>query len=121
MDGHLGGYLLTGLLLAAGVVFVVVAMLANRILRPHRPTYEKRTTYESGVDPVTGGWAQANIRYYLYAFLYLIFAVEAIFLFPWAVVFVGLGVPAVVEMGVFIGLLALGLLYAWKKQVLRWE
>ena len=74
------------------------------------------------VDPVGGDWAQAQIRYYIYAFLYVLFAVESVFLFPWAVIYSrpGFGATAVVEMAIFVAVLALGLLYAWRKSVLRW-
>jgi NADH-quinone oxidoreductase subunit A len=120
--GGLGAYASLGLLLAVGVVFFVVAMTANRLLRTSRPSAAKSSTYECGLDPVGGDWAQAQIRYYVYAYLYVLFAVEAVFLFPWAVIFdrPGFGVTAVVEMGIFVGVLALGLLYAWRKRVLRW-
>jgi NADH-quinone oxidoreductase subunit A len=72
---------------------------------------------------VGGDWAQAQIRYYVYAYLYVLFAVESVFLFPWALVFdsKGFGLATVVEMGIFVGLLALGLLYAWRKRVLSWS
>ena len=120
--GGLGAYASLGLLLAVGVVVFVVAMTANRLLQTSRPSAAKSTTYECGLDPVGGDWAQAQIRYYVYAYLYVLFAVEAVFLFPWAVIFdgPGFGVTAVVEMGIFVGVLALGLLYAWRKRVLRW-
>src|SRR5688572_7326157 len=97
-------------------------MSANRLLRTTSPNPAKSSTYECGLDPVGGGWAQAQIRYYIYAYLYLLFAVEAVFLFPWAVIFddPGFGLVAVVEMAIFVGVLALGLLYAWRKGVLRW-
>jgi len=122
VDGYLGSYLTLGLLLVVGIGFVTAAMTANRVLRPHRPTPGKLTTYESGVDPVGEGWAQSKVRYYVFAYLYVLFAVESVFLFPWATVFAepGFGVTTLVEMGLFVGLLALGLLYAWRVGVLRW-
>jgi len=122
VGGYLGSYATLGLLLAVGVLFFLVAMTANRLLRTNRPSTAKSTTYECGLDPVGGDWAQAQIRYYVYAYLYVLFAVEAVFLFPWAVIFddPGFGMTAVVEMGIFVGVLALGLLYAWRKRVLRW-
>ena len=108
------------LVVLAGVAFAAVAFGANRLLRPHRPTPEKLLTYECGVDPVGEGWAQTHVRYYVYAYLYVVFAVDAVFLFPWATVFAGLGWVSVAEMGVFIGFIAVGLLYAWRKGVLTW-
>src|SRR5436190_18328482 len=98
-------------------------MLANRLLRTTKPSAAKATTYECGLDPVGGDWAQAQIRYYVYAYLYVLFAVESVFLFPWAVVYArpGFGLATVVEMGIFVAVLALGLLYAWRKRVLRWS
>ena len=124
MGGYLGSYTTLGLLLLVGAAFFVVSFGANRLLRPSRPvdTPAKYETYECGLDPVGGDWAQAQIRYYVYAYLYVLFAVESVFLFPWALVYArpGYGLTSVAEMGVFVGLLALGLLYAWRKGVLRW-
>ncbi|GAA2760631.1 NADH-quinone oxidoreductase subunit A [Actinopolymorpha rutila] len=110
------------LVVLAGVAFAAAAFGANRLLRPHRPTREKLLTYESGVDPVGEGWAQTHVRYYVYAYLYVVFAVDAIFLFPWATVFAapGFGWATLTEMFVFIGFIAVGLLYAWRKGVLTW-
>jgi|SRR5581483_5120363 NADH-quinone oxidoreductase subunit A len=120
--GYFHAYAVVGLLLLVGIAFVAVAFGANRLLRPYAPTQEKLLAYECGVDPVGEGWAQTQVRYYLYAFLYVIFAVDAIFLFPWATVFAapGYGATTLVEMFVFVGFLAVGLLYAWKKGVLTW-
>ncbi|MBN1173380.1 MAG: NADH-quinone oxidoreductase subunit A [Micromonosporaceae bacterium] len=124
MSGYLGSYASLGLLLVVAVGVFVAAFLFNWLLRPNRPAVStgKYTSYECGLDPVGEGWAQVHIRYYLYAYLYTLFAVESVFLFPWAVIFSrpGFGVTAVVEMAVFIAVLALGLLYAWRKRVLRW-
>ena len=105
---------------AAGAILVAVAFTAARLIAPHRPSREKLTTYECGIDPVGEGWSQSQIRYYVFGFLFVIFDVESVFLFPWARVFESLGWAAVIEMGIFIAILALGLLYAWRKGVLRW-
>jgi NADH-quinone oxidoreductase subunit A len=125
VTGYLGSYATLGLLLLAGALVFVVAFGANRVLRPRNPANPpgKFESYECGIDPVGGDWAQAQVRYYVYAYLYVLFAVESVFLFPWAVIFdrPGFGLTAVAEMGVFVGLLALGLLYAWRKRVLRWS
>jgi NADH-quinone oxidoreductase subunit A len=122
MDGYYEAYVVVGVMLLIGVVFFAVALGANRLLRPSVPAAEKVLTYECGVDPVGEGWAQTHIRYYVYAYLYVVFAVDAIYLFPWAVVFgaPGFGTTTLVEMFVFLGFLSVALLYAWKKGVLAW-
>lgn len=122
MHGYFGNYGTVGLLLLVGVAFVAVALGANRVLRPHRPTAEKLIPYECGVDPVGEGWAQSYVRYYVFTFLYVVFAVDAVFLFPWAVVFAepGYGAVTLVEMFVFLAVVAAGIGYAWRKGVLSW-
>lgn len=124
MSGYLGSYSTLGVLLLAGVAFFVVAFTANRVLRPAHPAEPpgKLQSYECGLDPVGGDWAQAQIRYYVYAYLYVLFAVESVFLFPWALVFdrAGFGGVTVAEMGIFVAVLAVGILYAWRKRVLSW-
>ena len=121
MSGYLGSYAtvlavtLTGVALAAGMLG------ANRLLRPSRPTTEKLLTYESGVDPIGEGWAQAHVRYYVFAYLYVIFAVDAVFLFPWATVFATLGWASVIEMGIFVLILLVGYIYVWKRGAFQWE
>ena len=106
--------------LIAGAGLVAVAFGAGRLIAPRRPLQAKLTTYECGIDPVGEGWSQSQVRYYIYGFLFVIFDVESVFLFPWARVFESFGYQAVVEMGIFIGILAVGLLYAWRKGVLKW-
>jgi len=118
--GYYSSYLPLLTILVIGTVLVAGMYGGNRLLRPSNPTREKLLTYECGVDPVGEGWAQVHIRYYVYAYLYVIFAVDAVFLFPWATVFAGLGWVSVAEMGVFIGFIAVGLVYAWRKGVLTW-
>jgi NADH-quinone oxidoreductase subunit A len=124
VDGYLGSYATLGLLLVAALLVFVGAFSANRVLSPANPAEPagKRETYECGIDPVGGDWAQAQIRYYVYAYLYVLFAVESVFLFPWAVIFdrPGFGMVTVVEMAIFVAVLALGILYAWRKRILRW-
>lgn len=120
MADYYGSYLPLLVLTAAGVLLVAAMLGANRLLRPTAPTREKLLSYECGVDPVGEGWAQSHVRYYVFAYLYVVFAVDALFLFPWATVFAALGWAGVAEMGIFIGVLAVGLLYAWRTGVLRW-
>ena len=118
--GYYADYVPLAAIIALGVLLVVAMFAGNRMLRPTHDTAEKLLTYECGVDPVGDGWAQSHVRYYVYAYLYVIFAVDAVFLFPWATVFAGLGWVSVGEMGVFIGFLSVGLVYAWRKGVLTW-
>jgi NADH-quinone oxidoreductase subunit A len=92
----------------------------GRVLRPVRPQEQKYLVYESGVDPVGSGWSQSHIRYYIFALLFVMFDVEAVFIFPWATQLEVYGAFGLVEMLVFVAILALGLLYAWRKKVLRW-
>ncbi len=91
-----------------------------RLIRPNRPTPAKLIAYESGVDPVGIGWSQSQIRYYVFALLFVIFDVEAVFIFPWAASIERYGAFGLVVMLAFIVLLLDGLLYAWKRGLLRW-
>lgn len=116
----LRSYLTVAVFGAAAVAMVAAMLGAGRLLRPARPTPDKVIPYESGVDPVGVGWSQSHIRYYIFALLFVLFDVEAVFIFPWAVRLEALGVFGLVEMVVFIVILALGLAYAWRKGVLRW-
>ena len=89
-------------------------------IRPSRPSDQKYIAYESGVDPVGDGWSQSQIRYYVFALLFVIFDVEAVFLFPWAASIERYGAFGLIAMLVFIVLLLDGLVYAWKRGLLRW-
>jgi NADH-quinone oxidoreductase subunit A len=120
MNDYYASYVPVLLIVLIGVSLVAGIFVANRLLRPSRATYQKYLTYESGVDPVGAGWAQVHLRYYVYAYLYVVFAVDVVFLFPWATVFEQLGFATLVEMGVFVGVLALGLAYAWREGALSW-
>lgn len=120
MSEFLLSYLTVVLLGGAGVALVAGILGLGSLLRPKRPQPQKYINYESGVDPVGGAWAQTQIRYYVYALLFVMFDVEAIFIFAWAVRLEQLGLFGLIEMLIFIGILALGLLYAWKKRVLQW-
>jgi NADH-quinone oxidoreductase subunit A len=119
-DGYFGQYVTIGVFAVVGVVLVFGTLALARLVRPNVPHPEKYTTYESGIDPIGTGWSQANVRYYIFALLFVIFDVEAVFLFPWAVVFEELGTQAFIEMLIFIAILAFALLYAIKKKVLEW-
>jgi NADH-quinone oxidoreductase subunit A len=110
------------------VLFIVLAVLLpiatiwviGPMLRPHRPTKGKVETYESGVTPFGDTHVRYNARYYLFALMFVVFDVETLFLYPWAVSYHRLGLFALVEMLMFIVILAVGLIYAWRKKVLEW-
>ncbi|KIV53572.1 MULTISPECIES: NADH-quinone oxidoreductase subunit A [Aneurinibacillus] len=118
---YANNYFIVVIFLSLGVLLPVVALTFGRLLRPSNPTEEKRKTYESGVDPVGSSWVQFNVKYYIFALLFVIFDVETVFLYPWAVAYDSLGLFALVEMLIFITLLIIGLIYAWKKKVLEWN
>jgi NADH-quinone oxidoreductase subunit A len=120
-DAYLTSYLPVLTVLVVGVALVSAMLSANRLLRPTVPSRQKSLTYECGVDPVGADWAQVNVRFYVFAYLYVVFAVDAVFLFPWATVFDRLGAASIAEMGVFIGIVVVGLAYAWRTGVLRWS
>ena len=100
---------------------VLVMLGVAAVLRPTKPTRVKQMTYECGVDPVGVGWSQTHIRYYIFGLLFVIFDVEAMFIFPWAIQAEGLGMFGLVAMLAFMLTLVEGLAYAVKKGVLRWE
>ena len=112
-------YLAVAVLIGAAALMFGAMLSVGRLLRPNRPQPEKFISYEAGSDPV-GGWGQSNVRYYVYALLFVIFDVEAVFIFPWAVNLKAIGTFGLVEMTIFIVVLTLGLAYAWRKGVLRW-
>jgi NADH-quinone oxidoreductase subunit A len=104
----------------AAVLIASLLLWVALLLRPVKPTREKQLTYESGVDPVGEGWSQSQVRYYIFALLFVIFDVEAVFIFPWATQLERYAGFGLVEMGIFVFVLLLGLVYAWRKGVLRW-
>ena len=120
MSSFLRSYLTVAIFAGAAVLLVALMMGLGALLRPKRPQPQKYIAYESGVDPVGGGWSQSQIRYYVFALLFVMFDVEAVFLFPWAVRVRELGTFGLVEAATFVLILALGLVYAWRKGVLRW-
>ena len=104
----------------AAVLIAGLLLWVASLLRPVKPTREKQLTYESGVDPVGEGWSQSQVRYYIFALLFVIFDVEAVFIFPWATQLERYAGFGLIEMGIFVFVLLLGLVYAWRKGVLRW-
>jgi NADH:ubiquinone oxidoreductase subunit 3 (subunit A) len=106
--------------IVVALAFLVVNLLVWKVLRPSRFSEEKLTTYECGENPTGSAWVQFNIRFYVFALIFIIFDVEAVFLLPWAVVFRELGLIAFVEGLVFIGILVVALAYVWRKGDLEW-
>ena len=112
-------YLAVAVLMMAAIGMVAAMLGVGRLVRPSRPQDEKYISYEAGSDPV-GAFGQSNVRYYVYALLFVMFDVEAVFIFPWAVNVEKLQWFGLVEVAVFVVILTLGLAYAWRKGVLRW-
>jgi len=103
-----------------GIVMVGVPLLIQKLIAPSKKSFEKFDTYECGEEAEGNAWLQFNIRFYVIALIFLIFDVEVVFLFPWAVVFKKLGLLAFVEMGIFLVILIVGLAYVWVKTDLDW-
>jgi NADH-quinone oxidoreductase subunit A len=120
MSQFLRSYLIVAYFGAAGFLLASLLLGVSSLLRPSRPGREKNLPYESGVDAVGDGWSQSQIRYYVFALLFVIFDVEAVFIFPWATQLERYAGFGLVEMGIFVFVLLLGLVYAWRKGVLRW-
>ncbi len=120
MSEFLRDYLTVAIFSGVTVGLLVGVLWLGKQVRPVRPQGDKYLTYESGVDPVGEGWSQSQVRYYVFALLFVIFDVEAVFIFPWATRLEVYGTFGLVEMGIFVFVLLLGLVYAWRKGVLRW-
>jgi NADH-quinone oxidoreductase subunit A len=112
------GYI--GVMLAVAVGFAAVPLVLARFIRPSRPNPVKLSTYECGMETIGPTWIQYHVGFYIYALVFVIFDVETVFLYPWALAYGQLGLFALVEMLLFIAILAVGLVYALRKRVLRW-
>ena len=104
-----------------GFVFFVVVLATNWLLSPHKPDDRKLSIYECGREPIGPPWVQFRVGYYVYALLFVVFDIETVFLYPWAVAFGTMGWFILVEMFIFLGILILGLVYAWKEGALAWR
>ncbi len=107
--------------LILGALFVAGGMIAAWVLRPHRPYPGKLSSYECGEEPIGNAWVRFNVRFYVVALIFLIFEVEVVFLFPWALVYRQLGLFAFLEMAVFLLILIVGYIYVWVKGDLDWD
>ena len=115
-----------GVLVLFGVLFPALPLIASYAfyrlrLRPDRPDPVKSATYECGVEAEGGAWGQFHARYYLFALGFVIFDVEILFLYPWAVEHLGLNTDALFKAALFVGVLAFGLAYAWRRRALEWR
>lgn len=117
----LEGYDLVITFIVIASLIPVIALSASKLLRPRGIGPERRTTYESGIEPMGESWIQFNIRYYMFALVFVLFDVETLFLYPWAVTFEPLGLSAFLEVLIFILILLIGLVYAWRKGALEWS
>jgi NADH:ubiquinone oxidoreductase subunit 3 (subunit A) len=114
------GYLYAAILLAAGFIFVIIATTTANILAPHSRTQEKLQTYESGETPIGNARVQYPLGFYIFALLFVAFDVDIVFIISWAIIFKQLSLFGYFEIMFFIIVLALGLVYAWRKGVVRW-
>lgn len=113
-------WILVGLFFVVGLIIPVGAIAAAWLLSPKKPNPIKQTTYECGIETVGDSWVQFKAQYYIFALVFLIFDVETVFLFPWALKLGALGMFAVIEGIIFILILVAGLAYTWRKGMLEW-
>lgn len=113
-------YFLVLLFVGLSAFFVLGGLGFSYLIAPHKPGRIKNTPYECGEQPIGGAWIQFNVGYYLFGLLFLVFDVEAAFLYPWAVAFRDAGLVGLVEALIFLLVLIIGLVYAWKKSALEW-
>jgi NADH-quinone oxidoreductase subunit A len=113
-------YVFVGVLLLGAMIFALLPLLVVRVVAPRKRSLAKSDTYECGVRTFGETWVRFRIQYYIYAMMFVVFDIETVFLYPWAVSYAGLGAFALIEMIVFLFILFIGLAYAWAKGVLRW-
>jgi len=115
------GYIFILLFFFVGLILVGSGLLVSKLVAPKNPHKAKNSPYECGEDTIGSTWIRFGANYYIFALLFLLFSVEAAFLLPWAYVFKNVGIVALIEGGIFIFILLLGLIYAWKKGALEWK
>ena len=114
-------YVAIALMIALATLIALIAIGLGTIFGPKKPSKEKSMPYESGMNPYGEGTRRMPVRFYLIAVLFILFDIEVVFFLPWAVTFRQLGLFGLIEMFVFIGILLVGYVYAWKKGALEWE
>lgn len=117
----LASYIPIGILILFAAAFALIMSKASEWLGPRNPTDQKLTTYESGMEPIGSAHERVSVKYYLIAMMFIIFDIEVVFLYPWAVNFKRLGVFGLIEMFIFIAILMFGYVYLWKKGALKWD
>ena len=114
-------YTFIGLLTGVAIVLGVAPLILARFVAPKKPGFSKQSPYECGLESQGDPWVQLNVQYYVYALLFVVFDAEVVFIYPWALVWKGLGPVVFIEMALFLGILSVGLIYAWKRGVLEWK
>ena len=117
----LSQYGFVGILVIISIALPVIGLAMAWLLRPKKPNPIKNSTYECGMETIGDTWVQFKAQYYLFALVFVVFDVEAVFLFPWAVAYGGLRLYGLFEMVLFVAILVGGLLYAWRKGALEWQ
>lgn len=113
-------YTFIGIFVVIAIAFPIIALVLAFLIRPKRPNPVKSSIYECGLETIGETWVQFRVQYYIYALVFVIFDIETVFLYPWAVAYNKLGLFALVEMFIFLAILFGGLIYAWRKGALEW-
>src|SRR3990167_990262 len=120
-DSYAYQYLFLGIFLLIAIAFPLLPIILARFIAPKKPNPIKTSSYECGMEAKGDSWVQFKAQYYIYALIFVIFDIEVIFIYPWAVAFKQMGLFAFIEMVIFLAILGFGLIYAWKKRVLEWK
>ncbi|OGW90049.1 MAG: NADH-quinone oxidoreductase subunit A [Omnitrophica bacterium RIFCSPLOWO2_01_FULL_50_24] len=121
IDTYTYHYLFLGVFLLIAITFPLLPLILAYFIAPKKQNRIKNATYECGVETIGDTWVQFKAQYYVYALAFVIFDIEVIFIYPWAVAYRGLGLFALIEMLIFLAILGFGLVYAWKKNILEWK
>jgi len=120
-DPYFYQYLFLGVFLIVAIIFPIAPLVLAHFVAPKKPSRVKNASYECGLESKGDAWIQFKVQYYIYALIFVIFDIETIFIYPWAVAFNQMGLFALVEMVIFLAILAVGLAYAWNKNALEWK
>ena len=120
-DSYFYQYLFVGLFVLFAIAFPLLPIILAKFVAPKKPSAIKNATYECGLESKGDAWIQFRAQYYIFALIFVLFDIETIFIYPWAVAFRSLGFFAFVEMILFLGILGFGILYVWRKKLLEWD